>query len=309
MSEDWAEETRTVGYQRNVTLALNQKPGTLYPLAGSSGTYSDKSEQLEDRFDDLYLSEKTTRNGDTNNTDMNSVRRWAKKPKSANVAPLRDRDDALATTVDIDSPIVSQTRRAASRYHDEQYVKGYFGTAWTGEHGDVAVPFNSSNLVPHNLGGTSAGITEDKLIMLSEMYEANDVDTEEEMPIVLLTPQGVSDLMRIERYVNSRYDGKQVLATRELKPWQNLRFFRVNLRSVKAFPEIQSLIWDSVNNVVRLPTFVPSGMHRAVWTEFYGKITERADKQHSMQVYAEACSTATRLDEAKCIVLESKERA
>jgi hypothetical protein len=305
--ENWTNATQTVDYQANVSFQLNSTPGILYPLAGSSAGYSGASSQIEDRFDDDFnLEDKHVANGDTNNRDATTERRWVKKPKSANVAPIRDRDAMLATTVDIDSPLVMGTARGVRRYHDDKFVEGYFGTAWTGATGDIAVPFKAANKVLVNLGGSASGLTEDKLIMLSEMYEAADVDTEAEMPIVLVTPRQVSDLMRIDRYVNSRYTGDQKLDRRELKPYQNLRFFRANLGKSSAYPRSAGLTLGA-GNVRRLPTFVPSGLHRAVWTEFFGKIDDRTDKAYSRQVFAEACSAVTRLNEDKCFILECQE--
>lgn len=306
MSDDGFDTNRTVDYQKNVGWQLNANPGILYPLAGSTGTYTDVSSQIEDQFaDDFNLEDKQVANGDTNNRDASSERRWVKKPKSANVAPLRDRDAMLGTSVDIDSPLVMGTARGTRRYHDDKFVEGFFGTAWTGEHGDIAVPFKAANCVPVNLGGVDTGLTEDKLMQLSEMYELADVDTEAEQPIVLVTPKQVSDLLRIDRYVNSRYSDSRKLDARELKPYLNLRFFRVNLGSARAYPRSSQLTLSGTTR--RLPSFVPSGLHRAVWTEFFGRITERDDKQFSKQVYAEACSTVTRLMEDKCFYIEAKE--
>ncbi|GGO95024.1 phage capsid protein [Stakelama pacifica] len=306
MADDWANENRTVEYQKNTTFKLNQKPGLIYPLAGSTSMYSGASSQIEDQFDDDFnLEDKDGINTDTNNRDASSERRWVKKPKSANVAPLRDRDAMKATSVDIDSPLVEGTARGTRRYHDDKFIEGYFGTAWTGEHGDTPVPFKAGNRIVVDLGGAATGLTEDKIIALAEAYELADCDIEEEQPIVLLTPKQVSDLQRIDRYVKSNYDGRLVLARRELKPWQNLRFMPVNLGSPKAYPRSSKLTKSETTRM--LPTFMPSGMHRAVWTEFFGRITERDDKNFSKQVYAEACSTATRLMEDKCFILECKE--
>lgn len=308
MAENWAESTRTVDYQANTTFNLNQTPGLLYPLAGSSKDYHDKSSEIEDQFDDDFnLVDKEARNSDTNNRDANSTRRWIKKPKSANVAPLLDRDDAKSTRVDIHSPLVMGTAKGVRRYHDDMFLTGFFGNAWTGENGDVAVPFKSANKIQYNFGGTSVGLTEDKLQALAEMMDLNDVDTEAEQPIILITPKQHTDLLKIDRYVNSRYTETRKLDRRELKPYLNFRFFKINLGKQAAYPRSSALTWDSVNSVRRLPVFVPSGLHRGVWTEFYGRITERDDKNFSQQVYAEACSAVTRLMEDKCYILECKE--
>ncbi|MEO9625868.1 MAG: phage capsid protein [Qipengyuania citrea] len=296
MADEAYDEVRTVEYRLAVEHELNQKPGKLYPLAGDSAGYQDKGAQLIDRFGHLDLEEKQTRNEDTNNTDVSVERRFIKKPKSADVAPLIDRDDQKATKVDLGSPIAASTGLAVRRYHDKQWIKGYFGNGWTGEDGDTAVPFDSNNII--DLGGnfTKAG-----LLAIREAMNLGDVDTEAEMPIMLIDPQSETKLLQIEEYVNKDYtaDGRPPLMMGEIKDWLGFRFVKANLKSRKAFGDTVDLLVPAANHIA-LPVFVPSGLHRGIWTEFWGKITERNDKKHSTQIYAEACSAVVRTDEAKC---------
>ena len=299
MAEDWAEGTRTVGFQLAVEYDLNQTPGKLSPLVGSSGTYSDKSEEITDRFDDEGgLEEKNNRNEDTNYEDATSVRRWVKKPKSADTATLIDRDDQKATRVDIKSPMAVRTGNKVRRYHDNQWLKGYFGNAWTGETGDTAVAFDSNNIVAHG----SAGLTKAKLLEVREMMNLNDVDIEMEMPVLLLDPLSETDLLGITEYVNSDYQDGHPLVRGEIKPWLGFRFIRCNLTSTRAYPSATDLVVPG-SGQISLPCFVPSGLHRGVWTEFFGSIDTLPTKKHSTQVYAEACSVVTRLNEDKCYQL------
>jgi hypothetical protein len=298
MADDNFEETRTVEYQLAVEYELNQVPGKLYPLAGSSGTYSDKGAQLIDRFGDLDLEEKQNRNEDTNNTDIDVTRRFIKKPKSADVAPLIDRDDMKATKLDLKSPVAVQTGKAVRRYHDDKFLQGYFGNAWTGEDGDTAVPFDTNNIVA--AGGT--GLTKAKLLELREMMNLNDVDTEAEMPVILLDPISETDLLNISEYVNSDFQDGHPLVRGEIKPWLGFRFVKANLTSARGYPVGSELVVPAANQVA-LPAFVPSGLHRGIWTEFFGRVSERNDKKHSWQIYAEACSAVVRVDEKKCYQL------
>lgn len=298
---DRLDELSTVEYKTNVTMRLNETPGKLFPLCGSSDSYSDASAQLEDRFDDLYLEDKTTRNGDTNNTELASVRRWVKKPKDANVAPLKDRTDSKITRVDLDSPLVMGTATGTRRYHDDMFLAGYYGTAWQGEHGDEAVAFKGANTIVH--GGV--GLTYAKLVAAIEMMALNDVDIEAEAPIMIITPKQRSNLFGLEEYKNADYMPGYPILRGEVKSILGIRFVVANLGSTRAYKRSSALTLSGSTR--KCPFFVPSGLHRAVWTEFWGKITERDDKQHSKQYYAEACSTITRLDEDKCYIFECNE--
>ena len=297
MADDAYDEVRTVEYNLAVGHELNQTPGKLYPLAGDSKPYTDKGAQLIDRFGHLNLEEKTTRNGDTNNTDVDVTRRFIKKPKSANVAPLIDRDDSKQTKVDLKSPIAMSTALATRRYHDDKFLAGFFGDGWTGEDGDTAVPFDSNNIIDQGAGFTKAALLE-----LREKMLLNDIDLDAEMPIVLLDPLSETELFGISEYINSDFNDGHPLVRGEVKPWLGFRFIRANLTSSGGYPVGSGLVVPAANHVA-LPAFVPSGLHRGVWTEFWGKITERDDKQFSTQIYAEACSAVVRTDEAKCFQL------
>ncbi len=299
--QSWPEGTRTVSFQLAVEYELNQTPGKISPLVGSSGNYSDKSCEITDRFGDLYLEDKQGRNEDTNHTDIDHTRRYIKKPKSADIGALLDRDDVKATRVDIKSPLAVQAGVATRRYHDDMWGVGYFGNAWTGETGDVAVPFKAANILDHG----NTGFGKSKLIELREMMNLNDVDIEAEMPICFLDPQSETALLNIDEYVNSNFQDGHPLVRGEIKPWLGFRFIRANLTSTRAFKRSASL-YQPAAGVISLPVFVPSGLHRGVWTEFYGSIDTLPGKKHSTQIYAEACSAVTRLNEDKCYQMKVK---
>lgn len=300
MPENWAEDHRNVLYRNNVTSTMRQEPGLCYPLCGDSASYSgNKKSRIENRFGRLRMEEKTTRNGDTNNVDISSTTRWIKADPSANVAPLLDRDDMQVTEVDLSSPLVKETKEAAVTYHDDMFVRGYFGNGWTGEDGETAVAFKTANTVLHQ----TAGITKAKLLEMRELMNIRNVNMKREMPILFLFPQDETDLLSIEEYVNSDYHGARPLEMGEIKPWLGFRFLCIN-PSLEAFPTTYSLLTDGTTR--NLPCFVPSGMHRGIWTEFWGKISERGDKQHSWQVFGEARSACVRTDEDKCFIMESR---
>ncbi|MFY9350659.1 MAG: phage capsid protein [Sphingobium sp.] len=295
MADNWPEGTRTTSFQLAVEYELNQTPGKLSPLVGSSGTYSDKSVEILDRFGNLYLEPKNGRNEDTNLTDISSSRRWIKVPKSADIAVLLDRNDLKSTRVDIKSPIAVQAGVATRRYHDDQWLAGYFGNAWTGETGDTSIPFKAANVIAHG----NTGFTKAKLLAVREKMNLNNVDIEAEMPIMLLDPQSETELLGITEYVNSQYNPGHALSRGEIKPWLGFRFVRANLTSTAAYKTGATLVVPEAG-AVALPVFVPSGLHRGVWTEFFGDIGQRRDKKLSEQVYAEACSAVVRLNEDKC---------
>jgi hypothetical protein len=303
------ETTRTVEYRLGVAYQLNEKTGKLSPLVGSSDNYSDKLAQIEDRFDDLTVREVTTRNGDTVNTDIDVERRWIAKPRRQNVAPLIDRDDAASTKVDLKSPLVVQTARAIRRAHDNRFLQGFYGNAYTGETGTTAVPFKASNV----LAAGGVGITKNKLISMKELISTRLVDEEEMgLPLMIITAKQVSDLLKINELVSRDYNPlnsdtmKAALLNGKPTEFMGFTFLKSEIGNSKPFPDASTLTLNGSSERLN-PVFYPQGMHKGVWTEFFGQITERADKNYSTQVYAETIVAFTRINEDLCFQMANVE--
>ncbi|WP_343609357.1 phage capsid protein [Novosphingobium sp.] len=302
MAENFAETHRNVKFSNNVEATLRQEPGVIYTLAGTSDNYTgNKKARITNRFGRVKMVERTTRNADTNNTDVDSLARFIAPGKLADVAPILDEDDTEVTEVELGSALVNEVASAASTYHDDMASRGFFGNGWTGENGDIAVPFKSSNILVH--GGV--GITKNKLIALRALIKTRHVNFQREKPIIMVTPDDETALLGIEEYVNTRYGEGTPLADGELKPWMGFRFMPFT-------PDAESLPtswqnWFTDGGITRnLPVIVPSGFHRGIWREFKGSIDERADKSHSTQFWGSARSACVRTDEDKAFIIQTR---
>ena len=300
--DDFAEKHRNRGYSNAVTFEMRQRPGLLAPLVGSTDNYSGQAaHRIENRFDEIEMERQEGRNEDTNLTDPESLVRWIKANKARDVAVLIEKNDQKVTEVNLGDPIARQIAVAAQRVHDDEWLLGYFGNAWGGETGDTPIPFSAGNVIDDE----GVGLTLDKLIELQLRMGQNDVDFEAEMPILLITPRQRADLLRIEEYKNSDYMDGHTLVRGEVKPWMGFRFVVFNPDSPKAYKYGGAL--TKVGNTRRLPAFLPSGLHRGVWTEFWGDIGPRRDKKVNEQIYGEARSAVTRVNEDKTYILECVE--
>lgn len=289
-------------FNNAVSFELQATPGLLSPLVGSTDNYegSGKS-RVENTFEEVSLEEVEDETGDTNLQEQASRTRWIKATKPADGATLIPRNQQKLTRVPLNSPAAAAFARAARRFHDIRWLQGYFSTAYAGEDGDTAVAFKAANTVA--AGG--AGLTLDKLIELNEMMGLADNDMDAEMPIVLITPKQKSDLLKINEYKNADFTPGAPLVRGEVKPFMGFRFIQFNPASPRGYGSAAALTLDGATR--KLPAFFPSGLHRGVWTEFFGKISDRADKRHNEQIFAEARSTVTRLNEDKCFLLECTE--
>ena len=302
MTAAFAETHRNIEFSNNVTATLRETPGMLYPLAGSTANYNGNAKaRIENRFGRLAMQAKTTRNGDTENADIDSVARWIAPGPLHYVAPMLDREDQQNTKVELNSPLVKEVAEAAATYHDDVFMAAFFGNAYSGELGDTAIPFKSANIIAH--GGT--GLTKNKLLALRELMAARHVRMMREAPIILLQPQDATDLFQIDEYVNSRYGDGRPLDTGELKPWLGFRFKEIT-PDAESLPTSYSSFFADAGVTRQNPVFVRSGMHRGVWVEFWSSIDDRADKQHSTQFYGEARSAGARTDEDKAFILQTQ---
>lgn len=311
MAEDFADGLRTVDFNAAVEFQLNEMPGKLWPWSGSSATYRGKGAKLVDRFGDLYTQTIVTRNGDTKTQDIDAIRRWIVKPPRDAVAVMLDPDDEMATEVGLKSPLSVAVARAVSRYKDDQWLKAYYGVAYTGEQGAVAVPFKSANVLPVDAGtpGTQTGLTLEKLIQMGVLMGSNFVDTEAETPIILITAKQQGDLLRIAQVQSADFNPNaagQALQTGKVIEFMGFKFMRAEIGNSKAYQKSAALTLDGNGNRL-LPVFVPSGMHGGVWLSFDGHVDQLASKNHSEQIAGYSCVAATRVDEDKCYLLTVKE--
>lgn len=311
MAEDFADGLRTVDFNAAVEFQLNEMPGKLWGLSGSSSSYKGKGAKLIDRFGDLYAEDINTRNGDTKNQDIDVVRRWIVKPPRASIAPLLDPDDEMATEVGLKSPLSMAVAKGIARYRDDKWLQGYFSSAYTGEQGATAVPFKSANILAADAGtsGTATGLTLEKLIQMGVLMGSNFVDTEAEMPMILITAKQQGDLLRIAQVQSADFNPNaagQALQTGKVIEFMGFGFKRAEIGNPKAYRRASALTLDGNGNRL-LPVFVPSGMHSGTWLNFEGHVDMRPDKNHSEQVAGYSCVAATRVDEDKTYLLTVKE--
>lgn len=301
MPENFAEQHRNIEFTNSVSALLMQQPGVLYPFCGSSDNYSGNVKaRIRNYFGEVVMEERTTRNPDTPSTDITSIARFIKPGKTHDVALLVDPDDEEVTEVDLASPLTAAVARAAARYHDDRYIAGFFGDGYQGEGGDTAVPFKSTNIIAH--GGV--GITLNKLQTLEQLMRERNVDFEMERPTILLTPADKRALDQIEEYKNTRYQPNMPMATGNVYSFGVFDFIVFN-PSAQSLPKTYTNILNA-GGYRNLPVMLRSGMHRGIWNEFQGRLSERPDKSYAEQTYGKARSACVRTDEDRAFILQTQ---
>lgn len=310
MAENFADVGRSAEFGANVEFELNETPGKLADWCVQKLNPTGASAKVTNRFTEMTAHEIEGRNQDTINTDPDLIARWIHKPRRQAVIPLLDPDDAMSTSIDLKSPLVVGTARAVRRGQDDRWLQGFFGTAYTGEKGTIAVPFKAANIMSADFGtpGTATGITLAKLIRMRRLLSAAFVDLESETPIMPVTAAGIEDLLNIPEVRNRDFNPteKQALQSGKVATFLGFTFVPVEFGNPKAFPMGAALTVDANGNR-RIPVFVPSGMAKATWLDFESHIDLRADKNHSTQLAGYTCTACTRTDEDKCFQMLAKE--
>lgn len=306
MAENYPDTLRTKTYMGNVELALAEMPGKFVPLSNNTAINDENEIEITDRFSELYYEDIETRNGKTVNTDPDVERRWLRAGKRAGVAPLIDPDDRMSTKVDQKAPVVMGTARGARRYHDDKWLVGFFGTAWTGEEGKTATPFKAANVLAADFGETGGvykGLTLKKLRGIRKLARKRFVDTETEKLHMIVTAEEIDDLLSLDQFINGDYSNTKALENGEVRDWMGFRFIPGEIDNPKAYKRGSALAVNGSGHR-RLPVWVPSGMHYNTWLEFEGHTDVRSDMNHSEQIAGYAKGAGTRTDEDKCFIVE-----
>jgi Phage capsid protein len=309
MPENYAELHRNIKFTNNVTQSLREESGMMAMLCGSSGDYAgSKSGRIENRFGRLQMNYATGRNSDTDLTDPNSVVRFIKfGPAGIVGVPISD-DDQNETEVELTSPLTMEVAEAARQFSDDMWggdpsiptSSGYFGNAWEGEDGSIAVPFKGANILAH--GG--AGVTLARLLAIRKLAQDRHCKIKKDPLCMLLTPADEVQLLNIPEYKSADFNSSKPLVDGEIKPFLDIRFFSF-APDLATYPKSNANYFSGGGTVRRLPVFQRSGLHRGVKLEFKGRLGERPDKNYDLQAWGKTRSAVVRTDEDKCFIFES----
>lgn len=319
--EDWAETTRTVQFEKSVEFQLAEQTGLLKPLAGTWKNVTGEKVEITDRFSQLNAEEITERNGKTTFQDTSVERRWVHKPNRSAIHALLDPDDQMATEVDIMSPLPIAIAEGVRRYQDDQFLIGFYGTAYTGKEGLTAVPFESGQVQAADFGETAAnytGLTLAKLRGVVKKFRQNLVNIRKERPLMVVTAEDIDDLLQIDQYISRDYNpdsqsaykpmssaARQALQDGEPTPFLGIMFIPAELTNSAAYPKtVAAGLTVNGSSHRRLPVWVPSGMAGRSWLDFMAKRDTRSDMNHSEQFSGYSSCRFSRVHEKKCMIVE-----
>lgn len=273
-------------YKDNVT-ALYQQQGSKLRGTVLERTVTGQAD-FWDQLGPTAAVKKTVRGSDTPRVDSPHSRRMV-VPTDYEWADLVDKQDIYRILIDPQSAYAVNAAKALQRAYDDEVIAAFDGNAFTGNAGATTLTF--ANDWPTSRGAaqgdedfSSAALTVANLTTIKADLDSNDVDDDERY--IIISPIGLQQLLKQSTTPNATsvdYNSVKALVNGDINTFMGFTFIRST----------------------RLP--VPSGTLRygyafqkkamavSVGMEMITRVTERADKSYSTQVYAAMSFGATRL--------------
>jgi len=234
------------------------------------------------------VQEAVSRHDDTPRMDTPHARRKVGL-RTFRWADLIDKADKVRMLIDPASTYAMSAVMAMNRKRDDILIAAALGTAYTGATGATAVTLPSAQKV---VAGAT-GLTIAKLRDTKEILDAADVDPD--MPrYFAVNAATLKDLLATTEITSSDYNVVKALVAGQVDTFMGFKFIQTQRLTLDANSDIQNFAWAQDGLL-----FVTG----SDGTET--RITERPDKNHSVQVWRQEVFGATRMEEAKIVEVAS----
>jgi len=248
-----------------------------------------------DRLGEADCQEITSRHGDTPLNEIPHSRRRL-TPADYNTATLIDNADQLKMLIDPRSPYARAQAMELGRKTDDVIIAGAFADAVTGKAGTGTVTFQSDSVSINGDGtvttlgtlavsGTEVDMSLNKMLLMMEIFNLADVDPD--IPKHwMIAPKTVRDMLQLTQVGSADYNTVKAIVEGKVEYWGGFNYFWSNriTKDAASSAAYRSLAWAQDGIIL--------GQAEGIMS----RITERADKNYSMQVYSEMSIGAIRLD-------------
>lgn len=266
--------TSMVEQYKSNFIILSQQKGSKYREHVRFETLVGKSHFFE-RIGSVDMVDATSRHDDTPQIDTPHSRRRVSAVTSR-YADMIDKADIRRVLIDAQSAYVTVGMMAAGRRMDRHILTAALGNAYAGETGATTIALPSAQKV----AAASAGLTISKLLSAKEILGEGDVDEDVGL-VCAINPAGLTDLLNATEVKSADYNTVKALAAGQLDTFMGYKFVKSNLVTTG-----KAIVWQK--NAIGL----------AVSAEPFVRISERADKNYSWQVFVEMDMGATRVEDA-----------
>ena len=236
---------------------------------------------------------RTSRHGDTPQIDTPHSRRRLSLA-DYEWADLVDDVDKVRMLVDPTSSYARAAAAAMNRAMDDVIITAFNASASTGVAGGSSTALPSSQKTATS--DQSDGLTITKLLAAKKILDNNDVDPSLRRYIVC-GPQQISDLLGTTQVTSSDYNSVRALATGAVNTFLGFEFIMSTRLNMDSSYTTDRLVFAYTEDAIKL----------GIGKDISAKISERADKSYSTQVYYAMSLGAVRMEEKKVVQIPCHE--
>lgn len=274
-------------YKSNVFHLAQQKGSKLRDAVRTESVVG-KSHFFE-RIGSTAAVKRTSRHADTPRVDTPHSRRKVTMD-DYDWADLIDDSDKVRLLISPQSEYAKAGAYAMGRTMDDVIIAAATGNAFGGVSGGSTIALPAGQKIAHG----STGLTIAKLISAKETLDAANVDPDEARTIVCSAKQ-ISDLLGTTQITSSDFNSVKALVQGDIDTFMGFKFIRS-----------ERLGTDSNGNRQVL-AFTNTSIGLALGKDIQTKISERADKNYSTQVYLCMTIGATRVEDEKVVEIACTE--
>jgi len=236
---------------------------------------------------------RTSRHGDTPQIDTPHSRRRLSLA-DYEWADLVDDVDKVRMLVDPTSSYAKAAAAAMNRAMDDVIITAFNASASTGVAGGTSTALPSSQKTATS--DQSDGLTIAKLLAAKKILDNNDVDPSLKRYIVC-GPQQISDLLGTTQVTSSDFATVKALAEGSVNSFLGFDFIMSTRLNKDATNTSDRLVFAYTEDAIKL----------GIGKDISAKISERADKSYSTQVYYCMSLGAVRMEEKKVVQIPCHE--
>jgi hypothetical protein len=236
---------------------------------------------------------RTSRHGDTPQIDTPHARRRVSL-EDYEWADLIDTSDKVRMLIDPTSSYAKAAAAAMGRSMDDVIIDALGGSAQTGVSGGTATALPSAQK-PFS-ASQSTGMTVAKLLTAKKLMDAADVDPSIKRYVVV-SPTQIQDLLNTTEVKSSDFNTVKALAQGSINSFLGFDFIMSNRLKLDATNTDDRLCYAFTQDAIKL----------AIGKDVMAKISERADKSYSTQVYYCMSIGSVRMEEVKVVEIACDE--
>jgi len=278
-------------YSSNVSM-LSQQMGSKLRSSVDVETVNGKN-AFFDQVGATAAQLRTSRHGDTPQIDTPHSRRRLSLA-DYEWADLVDDVDKVRMLVDPTSSYARAAAAAMNRAMDDVIITAFNASASTGVAGGSSTALPSSQKTATS--DQSDGLTITKLLAAKKILDNNDVDPSLRRYIVC-GPQQISDLLGTTQVTSSDYNSVRALATGAVNTFLGFEFIMSTRLNMDSSYTTDRLVFAYTEDALKL----------GIGKDISAKISERADKSYSTQVYYAMSLGAVRMEEKKVVQIPCHE--